>query len=669
MSNETMTTVAPRLAPLRRQLAALHRARHSTRQVAAWSVVALAVVGALASLWALDVRFELSVAQRLVMLALAAGAVAWVYRKFAAELLAKRESIFEVALLVERRHRIDTDLVAALQFESPEANQWGSSQLEAAVIDQVAVSGERLEVFDGFSREQATRRASWFLLALLVLGGTAFFFPGHARVFWNRLWLGSMHYPTRTVIERIAINDQLVLDVATRATSPRRSAAAQGRALLFLVRATGERPADGLVRIGSLRGGATRPIELSELTLEERRSRVEAAVKALEEVAAEGSSSSGPTVDDATLLPYLDCESAEVASLWRQARDATTTWAEVSKATQALLTDWDARAETATVYRGELGRLVESIEYKVFLGDAWTDPAEVAMTPRPLVEPRLKATAPSYAKGAETVREMGPGRLTVLEGSTVDVALECTNGKRLKEAWLTWLATTGPRRFNLKATDESQTSWKLVAAESPFREVREDLRFELQVRDEDGLTLETPLAGIVRVQPDRSPSAAIQLVHRVVLPAAKPVLQYRILDDYGISRIELHMRVTRRQNGTLAETGVPRSEVSEGAALDDSSVLLSQPAKIVRASELPLNGNKAVELAPLKLEKGDQLTLVLEVTDYRGEGQGSSFRSEPVTLEISDEAGVLSAVLEADQKAEERLTEIIKRQLGIGETP
>lgn len=663
-----MTTVAPRLAPLRRQLAALHRARHSTRLVAAWSVVALAIVTAFASLWALDVRFELSVAQRLVMLALAAAFVAWVYRKFAADLLAKRETIFEVALLVERRHQIDTDLVAALQFESPEANQWGSSQLEAAVIDQVALKGERLEVFDGFSREQATRRASWFLLALVGLAVVAGFFPGHARVFWNRLWLGGMHYPTRTVMERIAINDQLVLDVAEQGTSPRRSAAAQGRTLLFLVRATGDRPAAGSVRIGSLRGGATRPIELVELTLDERRLRLEAAVKVLEESTA-ASAGSGPTVDDATLLPYLDCESAEVASLWRRARDSQATWADVLKAAKSLLSGWDATAEASAVYRGELGRLVESVEYKVFLGDAWTDPAEVAMTPRPVVEPKLKATAPAYATGPDTVREIGPGRLTVLEGSSVDVALECTNGKRLKEAWLTWLAATGPKRFNLAAVDDGRTHWRLQVADGPFRDVTEDLRFELQVRDEDGLTLETPLAGIVRVQPDRSPTATIQLVHRVVLPAAKPVLQYRVLDDYGISRIELHMRVTRRQNGTLAETGVTRSEATEGAALDESSVLLSQSGKVVRRADLPMNGNQAVELAPLKLEKGDQLALVLEVTDYRGERTGVSFRSEPVTLEISDEAGVLSAVLEADQKAEERLSEIIKRQLGIGEAP
>ena len=429
--------------------------------------MASTIVVALGALWALDVRFELSVAQRLIMLGLAALLIAWSYRRFAATLLAKKETLVEVALLVEQRHRIDSDLVAALQFESPEATGWGSSQLESAVIAQVADQGQKLNVFDGFSRALASRRASWLALVGAGLLVAIAFFPGHARVFWNRLWLGGQHYPTATTIQRIAINDQLVLEADRQGTSPRRSAAAQSRTLVFLVRAVGNRPAGGLVRISSLRGGATRPVDLAELTIDERRSRLDALVRALEEVAPDPASS-GPVIDDATVLPYLECESPAAAALWRRARDSAATWPEVLQATQAALVDWEHVSERATVYRGELGRLVESIEYKVFLGDAWTDPAEVAMTPRPLVEPRLKAQPPSYAQGPDTVREIGPGRLTVLEGSAIEVGLECTNGKRLKEAWLTLLAVTGPRRWNLRATDDGATRWSLDAKDTPF---------------------------------------------------------------------------------------------------------------------------------------------------------------------------------------------------------
>ena len=674
------TTVSPpRLTPLRRQLQALRSARQRTRIAAAVSAVAIAVSVAIAVFWAIDLKFELSVAQRLVVLGLAAVGLVWSYRAYARELLGVSESLVEVALLVERRHRIDTDLVAALQFEQPEARDWGSSQLETAVIEQVADRGQALDVFDGFSRAPASGRLFWLTIAGGGLLVAMLLFPGHARVLWNRLLLGALHYPTNTLIQRIAINDQLVLDAATHGTAPRRSAAAQSRGLEFFARVEGERPASGLVRVSSLRGGATRPVELVELTVDERRTRLDAAVRALEPVAKDAAST-GPNIDDATVLPYLDCDAPSAAGLWRQARDSQASWSDVLAAARAALENWEANAAGASVFRGQLDRMVESIEYKVFLGDAWTDPAEVAMTPRPLIEPRLAATAPSYVSDSNAIREIGPGRLSVVEGSTVSVGLACANGKRLREAWLTVLALSGPKRWNLVAEDDSRLRWRLDDTSAPFSRVEEDLRFELQVRDEDGLTLETPLAGLVRVQPDRSPSAVIQLVHRVVLPNAKPVVQFRVLDDHAVASATLRIRVqrgeasNRARERAAADPGKPEAEAPEASAEDESNgdevtIPVTQTKQVIRGAELPWNGKKAVDLTPLKLVKGDQLSILLEVTDYRGDRPGVTFGSEPAILEISDEAGVLSAVLEADQRAEERLSEIIKRQLGIGEAP
>jgi hypothetical protein len=279
--------------------------------------------------------------------------------------------------------------------------------------------------------------------------------------------------------------------------------------------------------------------------------------------------------------------------------------------------------------------------------------------------------------------------LSVVEGSKVAVGLACANKKRLREAWLTVLAISGPKRWNLVAEDDSNLNWRLDDKAAPFTRVEEDLRFELQVRDEDGLTLETPLAGLVRVQPDRSPSAVIQLVHKVVLPDAKPVVQFRVLDDHAVATATLRLRVQRGEASTRAreraannnatdsttpDASKPSSGDAEASSEDESNgdettISVTRAGQVIRGAELPWNGKKAVDLTPLKLAKGDQLSIVLEVTDYRGERPGVTFGSEPAILEISDEAGVLSAVLEADQRAEERLSEIIKRQLGIGEAP
>ena len=94
-------------------------------------------------------------------------------------------------------------------------------------------------------------------------------------------------------------------------------------------------------------------------------------------------------------------------------------------------------------------------------------------------------------------------------------------------------------------------------------------------------------------------------------------------------------------------------------------------AEPIAGDRLPLAGSYALPLAPLKLAKGDRIKLTLEVTDYRGENKGrpsgTAELCDPLALEISDEAGVLAAISQPDQRSAEQLGEIIKRQLGIGD--
>ena len=85
------------------------------------------------------------------------------------------------------------------------------------------------------------------------------------------------------------------------------------------------------------------------------------------------------------------------------------------------------------------------------------------------------------------------------------------------------------------------------------------------------------------------------------------------------------------------------------------------------ADQLPYRGRYPIDMAALGLSKGDQVKLTIEAVDYRGETTGKSAFSEPVVLDISDEAGVLAAIAEADENSEARLTEVIKEQLGIGD--
>ena len=123
-----------KLSPLRNKLVALRNRRSRARKLTAWSATLLAAMWTLLALFAVDWLFSMTVVQRVIAIAVGALIVAWVFRRKTLPYLRDRESEVDIALMVERHQKIDSDLVAAIQFESPEAKEWGSAQLEDAVV-------------------------------------------------------------------------------------------------------------------------------------------------------------------------------------------------------------------------------------------------------------------------------------------------------------------------------------------------------------------------------------------------------------------------------------------------------------------------------------------------------------------------------------------------------
>lgn len=193
------------LALLRARLRRLRRRRQRLRWATAYSGLAAGVLGVLLLVLAADWALDMTRVQRGVALLLAGAAVVWVLRRYTLPLLGRRESELDMALLVERQEGIDTDLVAAIQFESPEAAAWGSPALERAVVRRVAAVQDRLDVFHGLSQRQAARRAAlvavlaaaWLLVAVLL--------PGYFAAFVDRLGFGTRHYPSNTRIDAITV--------------------------------------------------------------------------------------------------------------------------------------------------------------------------------------------------------------------------------------------------------------------------------------------------------------------------------------------------------------------------------------------------------------------------------------------------------------------------------
>ncbi len=196
-----------RLTDLHRQLSSLRRRRRRVRWATAWSGAAIALLVVLAVAFALDWTFEMTRPQRVLLLGLCAGGLFWAVRRYCLPYWGQRESERQLAIMVERSHQIDSDLVAALDFEKPEAKRWGSVELEEAVIDQAARLTRGLDLGRGVSTEALRSRLRFLAMAAAVWGAAVIAAPGHVAVFFSRLMLGVRHYPTRTVIEVIKVGE------------------------------------------------------------------------------------------------------------------------------------------------------------------------------------------------------------------------------------------------------------------------------------------------------------------------------------------------------------------------------------------------------------------------------------------------------------------------------
>lgn len=652
---------------LRRQLASLRKTRQRIRWCTGYAGLILAVLWILAVLFVLDLVFHLSTLQRCVLITAAVGLVFWSYRRWTVPFLAVSEDDYDVALLVEQEHHIESDLIAAMQFERTEASAWGSTQLRTAVVEYVAELGGGLDIFQGLSREQLVLRGTLLAMTVALIAGVTTAFPGYVFTFVRRLFLAPNHYPTATRIQQVIINDHPVLiDVFDR-TQPHTYKSAQGKQLRFEIHCSGTLPEQASIRIaaGSSQG---RIIELHRRTLEQRLLRLRMADEML--VAAlrdPGGLRQSDWKTEAVIALALDAPS--IANSLRQSPGTPNSLEEIRERLAAQIEAWPGSAWQTAVYAGELPRVLDAMKYKVYAGDAWTDTAAIDVIALPLVEMRLKVHPPEYARPSESPRTSEPPRtsesspLAVLEGSSIDFGLQVMNGKQLELAWL--VATSSPEPRRLEFHQRQPGFWQLDELGSPFRAITDDVTFEVQVRDSDGISFERPLVGSVRVRADRPPTASQEIAHRVVLPTARPVLEYRVNDDFGVAQIQLNMQV---EPASLAVTA-SNDDSGPSAANSIRTWDLLPSSSPLRGERLPFAGKWALDLAPLKLTKGDRVRVVLEVRDDRGERDGQSIQTDPLYLEISDENGVYAAILEADQKTEKQLTEIIQRELGIGETP
>ena len=84
-------------------------------------------------------------------------------------------------------------------------------------------------------------------------------------------------------------------------------------------------------------------------------------------------------------------------------------------------------------------------------------------------------------------------QMRVLEGSRVELSVECVNNKDLQSAWAV-VNRDGEEPLRLELTGEGQR-WRLDPTGTPLEEVRQRIQFAVQVRDTDGLQLPSSVTG------------------------------------------------------------------------------------------------------------------------------------------------------------------------------
>lgn len=528
------------------------------------------VLWLLAAAFWFDWSFDLPVTLRAVVLLTWVGGGLWAIRRFAYPLARVRESEQDVALLVEREHRIDTDLVAALQFEQPKAAKWGSSRLEQAVVDYVAEFSPSLDVYRGFSYSPLPKRAAILAVTLVLIAGVALAFPDHASAFWNRFLLGSAHYPTKTKILNIAVNGQPVPVFATGKLTQVRIP--YGQEIQVEVKCGGEVPVAGYANLSGVNSDAENKINLTP------------------------------------------------------------------------------NAADNSVFAGAITHVADSFRVRFQFGDALSDAAEIVIVPLPLVDISWDITPPKYAAAAVRPGDLDGGsrQLAVLEGSAAKLSLICSN-KSLKSATLK--VNDGPNVVPLvksgAADKPGEAVWTLPAG-TVFDSIREALKYEIQVVDQDDLSMEPSITGQFRLKSDRLPRIVASAVTRQVLPTAVPKLDYAAGDDFGVSRIVAIVQISR-------EDGASRRYEIASKVIDEKD----QPQNIIR-------GQIPVPLSPYELQKGDEVKVTLEVTDWRGSIPGQKGIGESVTFNVTDLNGILAQTGDEDKKTAKQLDEILRRELGIG---
>ena len=322
------------------------------------------------------------------------------------------------------------------------------------------------------------------------------------------------------------------------------------------------------------------------------------------------------------------------------------------------------------------------------MGDAWTDPLALSVTPLPEVELAAEVVPPIYARqSAQDVEKLPRGmrQFAVLAGSEVRLALD--SDRPLSAADVTVAGRQYPmQRTHLAPRDalaadapaNGKEVWTLAVAGTPLAAVARELPFSIQIHDAEGQTLDRPLEGAISIKADLPPGIVASTKTPIVLPTGSPTIHYEAADDHALGCIWLtweatdvgqadHAYVVPEPDNLVADTSADNTATSPSPAKRASRIEIHRfPPE---ASPRNYQGDYRLTLRSLPLQPGDTLKVTFHASDYRGPAPAATVDADPpLVFQVTDLHGFEASMVEADQKSAGVLEDIRKKHSGLGET-
>ena len=316
--------------------------------------------------------------------------------------------------------------------------------------------------------------ALWALVVVIA--------PGHVRVFFQRLAMGSQHYPSRTQLVAVSVNGKKI-DLAVDNAVPKAAIHVPfGQTVRFEATAAGAQPAAGRVELFTSARASALNVALERAPGDGPQSEYRGSYPGLNQSArcqiSLGDAWTDPLVLSVLPLPVVEMEADVVPPDY---------------ARQSV---------------GEVRKLPRGMrQFAVLAGS----------------EVRLRLNSDRPLSAAEVTIDKKPYAMQRGDGAAAGAS------------------TAKPPQ---DATAVAPEVWYLPVRGTPLASLANDLAFLIQIHDAEGQTLEQPLEGSIMIEPDQPPSILATSKTPIVLPTGSPSVHYEANDDHALSSVWITWEAT-----------------------------------------------------------------------------------------------------------------------------